>query len=140
MRIDICDFSNLKLLDGKGLRCITSLEELYISDCPQLESLPEDELPSSLLELNISGCPKLLKRYDFQRGRHLSKIAHIPTVQIHGKYYDPWEASQECTRLSMDEGEGSSITLELPNRRDLLEAKSKLKEMKGDQDDLRLFW
>ncbi|XP_028788744.1 putative disease resistance protein At3g14460 [Neltuma alba] len=48
VRIDICDFSNLKFLYGKGLRHLTCLEELYISECPELEFLPEDELPSSL--------------------------------------------------------------------------------------------
>ncbi|KAI9074168.1 hypothetical protein K1719_043883 [Acacia pycnantha] len=85
----IFSFSNLKLLEGKGLQHLTSLQELSICYCPNLESLPEDALPSSLLLLIICECPKLEERYDYQKGKHLSKIAHIPTIQINGEYYDP---------------------------------------------------
>ncbi|KAI9074170.1 hypothetical protein K1719_043885 [Acacia pycnantha] len=87
-RID--DISNLKLLEGKGLQHLTSLQQLYILRCPNLESLPEDVLPSSLLLLEIYKCPKLEERYDYQKGKHLSKIAHIPTIKINFEYYDPW--------------------------------------------------
>ncbi|KAI9086858.1 hypothetical protein K1719_031181 [Acacia pycnantha] len=87
--IRIYNMSNLKLLEGKGLQHLTSLEELRIWSCPNLESLPEDALPSSLLLLKIYKCPKLEERYDYQKGKHLSKIAHIPTIQINGEYYDP---------------------------------------------------
>ncbi|KAI9086866.1 hypothetical protein K1719_031189 [Acacia pycnantha] len=82
-------FSNLKLLEGKGLQHLTSLQQLYILRCPNLESLPEDVLPSSLLLLEIYKCPKLEERYDYQKGKHLSKIAHIPTIKINDEYYDP---------------------------------------------------
>ncbi|XP_028787830.1 putative disease resistance protein At3g14460 [Neltuma alba] len=87
--IDIECVSNLKLLEGKGLQHLTSLEELSIYGCENLESLPEDALPSSLLLLAISCCPKLEERYDYERGKHLSKIAHIPTIRINYEYYDP---------------------------------------------------
>ncbi|KAF7815607.1 putative disease resistance protein [Senna tora] len=46
----------------KGLQYLTSLKELGIEDCSNLESLPEDELPSSLLALGILWCPKLEER------------------------------------------------------------------------------
>ncbi|XP_028806826.1 putative disease resistance RPP13-like protein 1 [Neltuma alba] len=87
--IGIGGVSNLKLLEGKGLQHLTSLEELYFWNCKNLESLPEDSLPSSLLLLEIDGCPKLEERYDYEKGKHLSKIAHIPTIRINRKYYDP---------------------------------------------------
>ncbi|KAF7815609.1 putative disease resistance RPP13-like protein 1 [Senna tora] len=59
----------------KGLQYLTSLKELHICHCSDLESLPEDELPSSLMFLRIYGCPKLEERYGNQKGKHLSKIA-----------------------------------------------------------------
>ncbi|KAI9086872.1 hypothetical protein K1719_031195 [Acacia pycnantha] len=84
----IASLSNLKLLEGKGLQHLTSLQELHIWDCRNLESLPEDALPSSLLWLDIIKCPKLEERYDYQKGKHLSKIAHIPAIRINYEYYD----------------------------------------------------
>ncbi|KAI9077508.1 hypothetical protein K1719_040530 [Acacia pycnantha] len=80
---------NLKLLEVKGLQHLTSLQELSIWCCPNLESLPEDALPSSLLLLEIKDCPKLQERYDYQKGKHLFKITHISTIKINDEYYDP---------------------------------------------------
>ncbi|XP_028803914.1 putative disease resistance RPP13-like protein 1 [Neltuma alba] len=88
VRIYIKSVSNLKLLEGKGLQHLTSLERLVIRDCKNLESLPEDALPSSLSLLEIWRCPKLEERYDYERGKHLSKITHIPTIRINGEFYD----------------------------------------------------
>ncbi|KAI9077505.1 hypothetical protein K1719_040527 [Acacia pycnantha] len=85
----IYNISNLKLLEGKGLQHLTSLQDLFIRYCPNLESLLEDALPSSLMFLGIYECPKLEERYDYQKGKHLSKIAHIPTIRINDEYYDP---------------------------------------------------
>ncbi|KAI9086848.1 hypothetical protein K1719_031171 [Acacia pycnantha] len=68
---------DLKLLDGKGLR-LTSLEQLSVYGCPNLESLPEHSLPSSLLCLDIWSCPKLEARYHFQGGKHLSRSLTFP--------------------------------------------------------------
>ncbi|KAI9077501.1 hypothetical protein K1719_040523 [Acacia pycnantha] len=88
--IIIKDTSKLILLEGKGLQHLTSLRELSIWKCPNLESLPEDALPSSLLWLEIKECPKLEERYDYQKGKqYLSKIAHISTIKINDEYYDP---------------------------------------------------
>ncbi|KAI9074155.1 hypothetical protein K1719_043870 [Acacia pycnantha] len=86
----LTSLSEFEVEDGKGIQCLTSLEQLSIYGCPNLESLPEHSLPSSLLSLDIWSCPKLEARYDFQGGKHLSKITHIPTIKINGENYDPW--------------------------------------------------
>ncbi|KAM3302818.1 putative disease resistance RPP13-like protein 1 [Capsicum chacoense] len=49
----------LHSLPTEGLRHLTSLQILAISNCHQLQSLPESALPSSLSELTISSCPNL---------------------------------------------------------------------------------
>ena len=53
IRFSILTFQNLKLLDGKGLQHLTSLQELSIIWCKNLESLPEQGLPDSLSFLYI---------------------------------------------------------------------------------------
>ncbi|AES69515.2 LRR and NB-ARC domain disease resistance protein [Medicago truncatula] len=101
--LNIRDLSEMKSFDGNGLRHLSSLQYLDFSFCPQLESLPEnclpsslkslilfqcekleslpeDSLPDSLERLNIWGCPLLEERY--KRKEHCSKIAHIPVIWI----------------------------------------------------------
>ncbi|KAL5193510.1 putative disease resistance RPP13-like protein 1 [Glycine soja] len=68
----------LKLLEGKGLQNLTSLQMLHMYNCPSFESSPEDQLPSSL-------CPLLEARYRGQNGKYWSKIAYIPAIQINEK-------------------------------------------------------
>nr|KYP45986.1 Putative disease resistance protein At3g14460 family [Cajanus cajan] len=53
---NLCD---IKSLDGKWLQHLTSLKELVITDAQQLESLPEEGLPSSLSKFSIWRCPLL---------------------------------------------------------------------------------
>ena len=72
----------LESLPKEGLQHLTSLKELGIHGCPMLKSLPEDTLPPSLFLLRITKCPLLEARYHSQRGEHWSKIAHIPVIQI----------------------------------------------------------
>lgn len=69
-------------LEGNALQHLTSLEEFHILRCVRLESLPEDRLPSSLSLLRIQDCPLLETRYKNRTGKHMSKIAHIPTIRI----------------------------------------------------------
>ncbi|XP_014627915.1 putative disease resistance protein RGA1 [Glycine max] len=77
--------SGLKLLDGKGLQNLTSLQMLHMYNCPSFESSPEDQLPSSLVILSLRKCPLLEARYRGQNGKYWSKIAHIPAIQINEK-------------------------------------------------------
>ncbi|TKY46669.1 putative disease resistance RPP13 protein 1 [Spatholobus suberectus] len=79
-------FNGLKLLEGKGFQHLTYLQELQIFNCQSLESLPEDQLPSSVEFLRIDGCPLLEARYQNQKGKHWSKIAHIPAIKINNEF------------------------------------------------------
>ncbi|XP_058721469.1 putative disease resistance RPP13-like protein 1 [Vicia villosa] len=102
----IRNLSEMKSLEGNGLRHLSSLQVLYFfncsglvslpekafpsllktlefSRCPRLESLPEDNLPSSLEHLYIRDCQLLEERY--KRNEHWSKLAHIPVIQINGQ-------------------------------------------------------
>jgi Leucine-rich repeat (LRR) protein len=54
--IHISHLFYLKDLKGKWLQHLTSLENLEITDCRRLESLPEDGLPSTLSVLTIKRC------------------------------------------------------------------------------------
>ncbi|KAJ7005079.1 disease resistance RPP13-like protein 1 [Populus alba x Populus x berolinensis] len=56
----IWNLNHQKYLDYKRLhRLITSRRHLTISDCPLIESMPEEGLPSSLSILEINSCPML---------------------------------------------------------------------------------
>ncbi|KAL4600751.1 hypothetical protein ACB092_11G221400 [Castanea dentata] len=73
---------NLKSLNGKGFQPLTSLKNLSIRSCKNLYCLLEDVLPTSLCELDISGCPLLKERYGNEKGEGRVKISHIPTISI----------------------------------------------------------
>ncbi|KAH9726509.1 putative disease resistance RPP13-like protein 1 [Citrus sinensis] len=83
--LNIIGFRNLKMLSSKGFQSLTSLEFLWIDDCPNLTSFPEAGLPSSILWLNIWSCPKLEKvcKWHTKEG---SKIANIPRVCRDGQF------------------------------------------------------
>ncbi|KAD6453184.1 hypothetical protein E3N88_07889 [Mikania micrantha] len=59
-KLAICGFDKLESL-SVGLQHLTSLQRLWISECPKLKDLPEALLPS-LFELTIIGCPILTRR------------------------------------------------------------------------------
>ncbi|KAL9437299.1 hypothetical protein AB3S75_023204 [Citrus x aurantiifolia] len=83
-------FQNLISLSSTGFQSLTSLQSLWIRGCPNLTSFPEVGLPSSLLILGISKCPKLKKACKRDQGKEWPKIAHIPRVEIDDKFiYDP---------------------------------------------------
>jgi hypothetical protein len=74
-------FPNLKYLDTKGLKHLTALEELEITDCPKLERMSKDGLPASLLTLRIDGCPLLEKELE-RKEEEWVKISHVPNKYI----------------------------------------------------------
>ncbi|XP_057499536.1 putative disease resistance RPP13-like protein 1 [Actinidia eriantha] len=57
--LSIRDLSNLKSLNKRGFQLLCSLESLDITNCPQLQSLPEEGFPASLEFLWIGECPQL---------------------------------------------------------------------------------
>ncbi|KAH9804523.1 putative disease resistance RPP13-like protein 1 [Citrus sinensis] len=88
-KLNIARFPKLEYLSSRGLQNLTSLEYLSISECPNLKSFPEEGLPSSLQQLYVEDCPWLganCERY----GPEWSKIAHIPCVMIDMNFiHDP---------------------------------------------------
>ncbi|RVW21724.1 putative disease resistance protein [Vitis vinifera] len=80
--LSIRDIPNLKSLDNKGLKHLTSLETLMINNCERLKSLPKQGLPSSLSCLYIRGCPPLKKWCQKDKGKKWPSISHIPCIVI----------------------------------------------------------
>ncbi|KAJ4824454.1 hypothetical protein Tsubulata_039677 [Turnera subulata] len=72
----------LKSLDYKGFQHLTNLRKLKIIGCDELQSLPQEGLPSSLKSLDIWVCPSVEKRCQRQKGEDWPKIAHIPDIRI----------------------------------------------------------
>ncbi|XP_075645990.1 putative disease resistance protein RGA3 isoform X1 [Castanea sativa] len=66
------------------LKSLPSLQDLYIEDCPKLNSLPEDGLPSSLQHLQIHGCQLLTERCQKEDGGgpDWPKVMHISDLEI----------------------------------------------------------
>ncbi|KAM4082218.1 hypothetical protein ACJW30_11G154600 [Castanea mollissima] len=79
---NILQLPNLKSLNGKGFQPLTSLKNLRIMRCSNLNCLLEDVLPASLCELEIFDCPLLKERYGNEKGEGRVKISHIPTISI----------------------------------------------------------
>ncbi|KAI5596089.1 hypothetical protein BDE02_03G183800 [Populus trichocarpa] len=82
--LHIDSLQHLKSLDCKGLQHLTSLRELTISNCPLIESMPEEGLPSSLSTLAIYYCPMLGESCEREKGKDWPKISHIPHIRISG--------------------------------------------------------
>ncbi|MED6133318.1 hypothetical protein PIB30_027352 [Stylosanthes scabra] len=82
--LKIWRFHNLKSLECNELLRLTSLQYLHISYCWRLEDMAGEKLPSSLLLLQIKGCP-LLEEHCKNKHQHIwPKIEHIPTIQVYG--------------------------------------------------------
>ncbi|XP_017984373.1 PREDICTED: putative disease resistance RPP13-like protein 1 [Theobroma cacao] len=59
----IRDFKNLRKLSSNGFQNLTSLQSLWIDNCPKLRSIPRKEMLPSLLQLSITVCPMLKKSF-----------------------------------------------------------------------------
>ncbi|XP_062114737.1 putative disease resistance protein At3g14460 [Humulus lupulus] len=78
-------FSKLRGLDKNGLSQLTSLQQLHILWCPELQTLSEEGFPTSLCSLSIYDCPLLKKIYDTkdsENKEYWRKISHIPHVKF----------------------------------------------------------
>ncbi|EEF35585.1 leucine-rich repeat containing protein, putative [Ricinus communis] len=80
--LKIWDFQNLEYLNYSGLQHLTSLKELEICNCPKLQSMPKEGLPSSLSSLSVSLCPLLEQRCQRERGEDWIRISHIPHLNV----------------------------------------------------------
>ncbi|KAJ0084005.1 hypothetical protein Patl1_29491 [Pistacia atlantica] len=79
--LEISDFPNLESLSSID-RDHTSLEDLFLFNCPKLKSFPDKGLPSSLLALGIIACPLLQHRCKKDKGQYWPMIIHIPSIHI----------------------------------------------------------
>ncbi|XP_059597293.1 putative disease resistance protein At3g14460 [Vitis vinifera] len=80
--LKISDLPNLMSLDSLELQLLASLEKLEICDCPKLQFLTEEQLPTNLSVLTIQNCPLLKDRCKFWTGEDWHHIAHIPHIVI----------------------------------------------------------
>ncbi|GAU20843.1 hypothetical protein TSUD_120350 [Trifolium subterraneum] len=78
----LIECSKLRIMNYKGFLHLNSLYRLYIWDCPSLESLPEEGLPSSRSNLLIEECPIIREKYKKEGGERWHTIRHIPEVYI----------------------------------------------------------
>ncbi|KAF3437393.1 hypothetical protein FNV43_RR20146 [Rhamnella rubrinervis] len=84
-RLNFFDMPNWKewsLVDAGEGGVFPRLKSLCICDCPRLQCLPEEGLPTSLSFLEIRGCPLLKQRCQRDIGEDWSKIAHISHVEV----------------------------------------------------------
>ncbi|XP_068485216.1 putative disease resistance RPP13-like protein 1 [Phaseolus vulgaris] len=78
----ISDCPNLEKLDYKGLHQLSSLLNLNLINCFNLQRLPEEGLPKSISSLDIRDCPLLQPRCQRERGEDWEKIKHIRRLYI----------------------------------------------------------
>jgi hypothetical protein len=65
------------------MRCLTSLEQLTISHCPGIKSLPEwIKGLTALQTLEIYCCPDLERRCERRKGKDWHLISHIHHLWI----------------------------------------------------------
>ncbi|XP_027158078.1 putative disease resistance RPP13-like protein 1 [Coffea eugenioides] len=60
----LSSLQNLKVLNYSALRHLTSLQNRELSNCPRLQSLPDEGLPASLTQLHIWRCSLLKPRLE----------------------------------------------------------------------------
>ncbi|QHO05021.1 Putative disease resistance RPP13-like protein [Arachis hypogaea] len=76
---------SVEMLECKGLAHLTSLQQLRIEYCYNLENIDGEKLPASLLRLIILGSP-LGKRCEMKDPQVWPKISHIPAIQVGGRW------------------------------------------------------
>ncbi|GKV47567.1 hypothetical protein SLEP1_g54463 [Rubroshorea leprosula] len=77
----IYHLKNMKSLSRELFQSLSSLQQLFIRDCSELQFLPKEGLPSSLGRLQIHNCPRLAQRLK-EKQEYRRLIAHIPCVEI----------------------------------------------------------
>jgi hypothetical protein len=78
--------SSLHTLECTGLLHLTSLQQLEIHGCPQLENMEGERLPASLINLEINRCPLLGERCRIIHPQIWPKISHIKGIKVDYKW------------------------------------------------------
>ncbi|XP_015951248.1 putative disease resistance RPP13-like protein 1 [Arachis duranensis] len=73
---------SVETLECNGLAHLTSLQHLYIYECPKLENMEGEKLPASLIKLSIYRSPLLGNRCQKKDPQLWPKISHIPAIQV----------------------------------------------------------
>ncbi|XP_059463422.1 putative disease resistance protein At3g14460 [Corylus avellana] len=76
---------SLRSLPEKMQLLLPSLQELHISNCPEVESIPEGGLPSCLKSIHFNGCDKLIES---RMGWGLQNLPFLRKLSIGGKSED----------------------------------------------------
>ncbi|KAE8681134.1 hypothetical protein F3Y22_tig00111342pilonHSYRG00203 [Hibiscus syriacus] len=81
--ITVINFGNLRSLLTMGFRNVGCLRELWLLDCPEIESLPEKDVLLSVRKLYIRRCHiSLLGQLIMNQGPEWLKISHMPEVIV----------------------------------------------------------
>ncbi|XP_010931801.1 putative disease resistance protein RGA3 [Elaeis guineensis] len=81
----ISNCANLQFLP-EDLNSLSSLQKLFLWNCPSIQSMPEKGLPISLKVLEIESChPPLKERCKKEQGIDWQRIAHISHIEIDGE-------------------------------------------------------
>ncbi|MED6212495.1 hypothetical protein PIB30_083883 [Stylosanthes scabra] len=77
-------FPKLETLECNELLRLTSLQHLKIFSCRKLKNIAGEKLPSSLLLLEIKGCPQLEDSCKYMHQHIWPKVSHIPSIEGDG--------------------------------------------------------
>ncbi|GKV01362.1 hypothetical protein SLEP1_g13918 [Rubroshorea leprosula] len=80
--LEIIDVENLKCISKEILHSLNSLQELHISNCPKLRTLPKEDLPRLLRYLSIENCQHLKQQHFEAKGHYLPLTRNIPYIEI----------------------------------------------------------
>ncbi|XP_057744497.1 putative disease resistance protein At3g14460 [Arachis stenosperma] len=79
-------FENLETLECKELLPLTSLQQLIIEECHELQKMAGEMLPSSLLLLQVERCPLLAEGCKMKHQQVWPKLSHIRTIEVDGEH------------------------------------------------------
>lgn len=81
-KLEMINFQNMERLSS-AFENLNSLECLCLYDCRKLKYFPEKNgLPTSLLQLRISGCPLIEERCRKDQGQYWHLLTNVPYISI----------------------------------------------------------